>query len=400
MRRRLGALLLATLATACSENLTTPGDCPGNCPADHLEVRDTVIVAERDTTYSGFVNASQGVRLLLSDGFNGAQSIGVVRFARLLDSISYLDTLRPATRDSVILSVTLLGRDTTVTGLTLDVFRLPPEPGLDSTTTYADVAGLLTDDRRLGTIAIPDKETSAPLRLKFSGAELAKVAFTPADSNVLRLAYQLHSATPTGVAIGAGASGTSGPGFVSWMRATLPDTEVVQQVPRIVLFNGTLTDAADATPPPDLLTVGGIPSARAILRFSVPALVTDSSQIVRATLVLVPAEPLSGLPGDSTLLDVRGIFSDLGPKSPRIETNDALIITRLLEPGSTDSLTLDVTTVARLWDSAAGIPPALILAVNPEAASFGLARFGSSRTPGLVPALRITYARPYPFEVQ
>ena len=400
MKQAIRFLVLAALASACSENLTTPGDCPGNCPADHLDVRDTVITAERDSTYTGFVTASQGTRLLLSDGFNGVQSIGVVRFARVLDSITYLDTLRPATRDSVILSLTMQGRDSTLSGLTLDVFRLPPEPGLDSTTTYADVAGLLTDDHRLGTIAIPDKVTSATLRLKFAGAELARLAFAPADGNVLRLAYQLHSPTPTGIAVGAGAAGTSGPQFVSWMRATLPDTVVVQQVPRIVLFNATLGDAADVAPPPDLLTVGGIPSARSIVRFSVPPLVTDSSQIVRATLVLVPTEPLGGLPGDSTLLDVRGIFSDLGPKSPRIETNDALIITHLLDTGSTDSLTLDVTTIARLWDSAAGIPPALMLAVSPEAATFGLARFGSSRIAGFVPALRITYARPYPFEVQ
>ena len=400
MRQAIGFLMLAAVVAGCSENLTTPGDCPGNCPADHLDVRDTVIMAERDSTYAGFVTASQGSRLLLSDGYNGAQSVGVVRFARSIDSITYLDTLRLATRDSVILSMTMQGRDSTVAGLTLDVYRLPPLPALDSTTTYADVAALLTDDRRLGTIAVPDKETSGPLRLKFAGADLAKVAFSPADSNVLRLAYQLHSPTPTGIAIGAAASGTTGPQFVSWMRATLPDTVVVQQVPRIVLFNSTLSDAANLTPPPDLLTVGGIPSARSIVRFSVPPLITDSSQIVRATLVLVPTEPLGGLPGDSTLLDVRGIFSDLGPKSPRIETSEALIITHLLETGSTDSLALDVTTIARLWDSAAGIPPALILAMNPEASTFGLARFGSSRVAGFAPALRITYARPYPFEVQ
>jgi hypothetical protein len=400
VKQAIGLLMLAVLAGGCSENLTTPGDCPGNCPADHLDVRDTVITAERDSTYTGFVTASQGTRLLLSDGFNGAQSIGVVRFARSLDSINYLDTLRAAVRDSVLLGLTLQGRDSTVAGLTLDVFRLPPQPVLDSATTYTDVAGLLTDDRLLGTITIPDKQTTGKLELKFAGAQLAKLAFTPADSNVLRLAYRLHSPTPTGIAVGAGASGTSGPEFITWMRATLPDTEVVQQVPRIVLFNATLTDAAGVAPPPDLLTVGGIPSARSILRFSVPPLITDSSQVVRATLVLVPTEPLSGLPGDSTLLDVRGIFSDLGPKSPRIETNEVLIVTRLLEAGSSDSLAFDVTPIARLWDSAAGIPPALILAVNPEAATFGLAHFGSSRVAGFAPSLRITYARPYPFEVQ
>ncbi|HEU4761558.1 MAG TPA: hypothetical protein VFS74_04500, partial [Gemmatimonadales bacterium] len=122
MRQAIGLLMLAAVVAGCSENLTTPGDCPGNCPADHLDVRDTVIVAERDSTYAGFVTASQGSRLLLSDGFYGAQSVGVVRFARSIDSISYLDTLRLASRDSVILSMTMQGRDSTIAGLTLDVF--------------------------------------------------------------------------------------------------------------------------------------------------------------------------------------------------------------------------------------------------------------------------------------
>ena len=398
--RRLAVLALLLATAGCSEKLTAPGDCPGSCPGDHLVVRDTLIMAERDSTYTGFVTAAEGTRLLVSNGFNGVHSLGVARFAPFQDSIQYLDTLRAAIRDSVILTVTLQSRDPAVTGLTLEFFRLPAELPLDSTTTYAAASAYLTPDRLLGTVAIPDNLTSGALRVAFAGADLAKVAFAPADSNVLRLAYRLASPAPTGVAIASGAAGAVGPGFLTWVHAVLPDTTVVQSVPRINLFSATLSDVAEALPSPDLLTAGGIPAVRSILRFSVPLHISDSSQIVRATLVLVPASPVLAIPGDSATLDVEGVFSDLGPKSPRIQTTPTLITRRLVTGGETDTMLVDVTGVARLWNAAAGIPAALIVALTPEASTFGRAEFGSSRTAGAQPAIRLTYALPYPFEVQ
>lgn len=394
------ALTLALAATGCSEKLTAPGDCPGNCPADHLIVRDTLIMAERDSTYSGFVTAAEGTRLLLSDGFNDVQSVGLVRFAASQDSISYLDTLRVAIRDSIILSVTLQSRDAAAAGLALEFYRLPAELPVDSSTTFADAEPYLTPDRLVATATIPDDLTSGPIRVAFTGPDLAKLAFAPADSNVLRLAFRLVSAAPTGIAIGSSSAGAAGPGFLTWVHATLPDTTLVRSVPRIALFSTTLSDAPAAGTPPDLLTAGGIPAARSILRFSVPAHISDSSRIVRATLVLVPVAPLLALAGDTARLDVEGVFSDLGPKSPRIQNPPSLITTRIVEAGESDTLLLDVTGVARLWSTAAGIPPTMIVALTPEASTFGAATFGSSRTPGAQPAIRLTYALPYPFEAQ
>ena len=39
-----------------------------------------------------------------------------------------------------------------------------------------------------------------------------------------------------------------------------------------------------------------------------------------------------------------------------------------------------------------------LLQLLPEGSSFSRATFGSSRSPGLVPRLRVTYARRFPFE--
>ena len=385
---------------ACSEKLTTPGDCPGNCPADHLIVRDTVIAAELDSTYTGFVSAPEGIRLLLSDGFNGGTSIGVARFAQVADSILYLDTLRAATLDSAALTLQVTARDPAAAGLAIEIYRLPSTLTLDSTAGYADAAPFLTSDRLIGTFAVPDSLRNGTVRVLFTGADLAKLAFAPGDSNTLKVAYRLVAPVPTGVSVGASASGITAPGFFNYLRLALPDTTIFNSLPRIVLFNSTLSDAPAGPPPPDLLTAGGAPSSRAIIRFTLPPQIRDTAQIIRATLMLVPAEPLLALPGDSAQLDVEGVFTDLGPKSPRIESSPALIATRVIEAGTTDTVGFDVTAVARLWGGTSAAPSVLTLALSPEASTFGFARFGSSRSAGAKPALRITYALPYPFEVQ
>ncbi|HEX6644388.1 MAG TPA: hypothetical protein VF037_06915, partial [Gemmatimonadales bacterium] len=234
----------------------------------------------------------------------------------------------------------------------------------------------------------------------FAGADLADIAFEPADDRVLRLAYRLTAPAPTGILLGSSNAGSAAPGFVTFARVALADTTVFQAVPRLILFQSSLESAPDGEPSPDLLTVGGAPSSRAILRFVLPPRVRDSSEIIRATLQLVPVAPITGLAGDSASMDIRGVFSDLGAKSPRISSSNALIVLERLVPGFADTVSVEVTPIVRLWATDPAPPSALFLALTPEASSFTLAQFGSSRTPLARPTLRITYALPYPFEVQ
>jgi hypothetical protein len=56
--RRLALLTFAAalgMLAACTERLTTPADCPDQCPGNSLIVRDTVIEAifDLDSTYTG-----------------------------------------------------------------------------------------------------------------------------------------------------------------------------------------------------------------------------------------------------------------------------------------------------------------------------------------------------------
>lgn len=401
--RRITGLGLGVLAAgmlACQEDLTAPAECPGLCPSDHVAVADTVLEAVLDSTYTGFVQAGEGARILLANGLGGEQYLGITRFARRGDSLTVRDTAFPFVLDSVILGVTLDARDAAATGLALEVYRLPATIAVDSATTHAEVAAALVPEQLIATVPIADDLEDGALRVLLSGADLAKVAFTPADDNVLRLAYRLTAPQATGIALASAAAGVAGPSFISWVHVERPDTLVRQALPRIITYDGFVDETPTPSQPPDLISIGDAPSSRALLRFNLPPLIRDSARIIRATLQLVPTAPVTGLPGDSASLDVRGIFSDLGPKSPRISSTPSLLLTELLTIGSSDTVFVEVTPVARLWNSATRPPTAFFLAMSPEAASFSFAQFGSSRTPGARPTLRVTYSTPYPFEAQ
>ena len=96
------------------------------------------------------------------------------------------------------------------------------------------------------------------------------------------------------------------------------DTTLVHKLyARGVTFRSFVFD-----PPPapfgSMLAVGGVPSARSILRLSVPRAILDSSQIIRGTLILVPAVPASGAPADSFKIEAHTVLADFGAKSPLV----------------------------------------------------------------------------------
>lgn len=405
--RSAPALAVAALVVlgGCSEKLTTPGQCPGLCPSDRAQVRDTVIPAQLDSSYRGFVTSADASSLLISNGLDGTAALGVVRFAAQIDS--FLDTT--AFRlDSVALGVTLQGRDSLVSNLGLQFYELDPGTVVDTTLTYAEASAQLTPDRLLGTVSIPDTLHRGFLRLLLSGADgsLSRIKFVRADSGIIRLAYRVTAPGATGLRIASATTGSSGPLLVTYRTSLLaPDTSStrIRITPRIVIFDASVFDPARGPAAPgDSLSIGGAPSDRALLRFNLPAAIRDTGQIIRATLQLVPVAPALGLPGDTAYLDVRGLLADLGAKSPRsFLTGQTPRIP--LFPGPADTLRVDVTAIARSWlgPSGATTPTALMAAIAPEGASFTSVIAGSSRSPaGFRPSLRLTYEMPYPFEAQ
>ncbi len=67
-----------------------------------------------------------GAALLTSNGLPASEDRAIYRFASRLDSITVSGAPRAYAVDSVLFALTLVARDTLVTGLKIFLYRLPP----------------------------------------------------------------------------------------------------------------------------------------------------------------------------------------------------------------------------------------------------------------------------------
>jgi hypothetical protein len=399
--RRLGwvaALVsLAAAITGCQERLTAPAECPELCPGGESQVFDTVLTAltNSDSSFSGYVARTSAGAMLVSNGLPASEDRAVFRFNARADSVPVNDTLRPFVVDSARIEVTLVARDTLLGGLKLYLYRI--DPGVDSSATFETITAQLVPTAIIDSIEVPDTLETGPLEIVLRGADLAKIALPPGSGGVLAMGVAMAADQPSGVRLGASASGTAAT-FISFVTADVADTaDRRQTITRDAVFNMTVTQSP-LVPDPAFLTVGGEPSSRALLRFDLPQPVEDSATIVRATLELLPRSALLGLPTDPPVLQAKAVIADLGAKSP-VTQDQRFIATRALTLGIADTVRLDVTALVRAWQTSSQPPEAIFLSLAPEAASFTRPEFGSTRS-GTVsgPRLRVTYLKPFPFE--
>jgi hypothetical protein len=395
---RHAVMLLAALALAgCQEKLTAPADCPTLCPGGQPQIFDEVFTATTgsDSSYSGYVLPHQARSLLVTNGLEGFEERALIRFLPRADSVSVRDTLRGYIIDSVALSFTVAARDTNVNGLELSVYRVAP--GFDSTSTFAAVAPAFVPESLIAAVPIPDTLNSGVVRTVFQGTDLSRVQISPADSGRLAVGLRLSAPSLTGVRLGAVAGG-AGAVFTTYATLDVPDTGTarLRTLALSTAFNTYVSEdpgVIDTT----LLAVGGAPSSRSLLRFSLPPRILDSATIVRATLELTPTAPISGLPTDAAVLEVRSVLADVGGKSP-VSTQAGRVPVDTLEPGAT-IVSIEAVRLVELW-LGSNRPAALVLALSPEGASFTKPTFYSTRAadPALRPRLRLSYLLSFPFE--
>ena len=398
LRRFLPPILL--LVCACQEKLTAPGDCPALCPGGVPQVFDEIVpaITGADSSFRGYVQPNAAAALLVSNGLQGQEQRAIMRFPPRSDSIAVRDTLRGYVIDSVAFAFTLLARDTTQSGLQLDVYRIPPN--IDSTTTFADLDPAFSPEDLVAQIPVPDSVKTGLVRAVLQGPDLAKVAIPPADAGVLALGIRLTAPVITGMRLGA--SGSAAGLFVTYATLNVPDTGTAKLrsfplTPSFGSFVPLIQQLDDST----LLSVGGEPSARALIRFELPARLRDSATIVRATLELTPVAPINGLATDPLRLQAKAVLADLGAKSP-VNSAAGRVPADTIESGSSGTVSLDAVRVVEQWEGRSTQPAALVLSVTPdlEAASFARPVFFSTRAadPAVRPRLRISYMLSFPFE--
>jgi len=389
----LGWVIVALVVAACQEQLTAPADCPALCPGGYI-IRDTVLdpIPDADSSYEGYVLPGQGTTIRVSNGLPASEDRGVIRFNSRPDSLFLRDTLRTYTIDSATIEFTITRRDTTVGGLKMYLYRLPATT--DTSATFAQVAPELTPANLLDSVLVDDTSDTPLVKVVFKDTTTYKLDIPAADSGVLAIGLAMAAASPTGVRVGTILTGSAAPVFTTFVNVNIADTTLQK---RTILLNPKFSDFVSQNPPtldPDLLTTGGAPSARSLLRFDWPDFIRDSGQLVRVTLELIPTAPMNGLPNDPAFLEARIVLSDLGSKSSLSQSTFAEFE---LPEASSDTVNFEIVSLLSAWQTIPTIPHALSLSLTPEGSSFTRATFGSTRSPGMKPRLKVTYAVPFRF---
>jgi hypothetical protein len=157
------------------------------------------------------------------------------------------------------------------------------------------------------------------------------------------------------------------------------------------------------------LAIGGMPTARSLLRMKLPRFIRDSSFVVRATLLLVPSQAAQGVSSDSFIVFAQRVEADFGGKSPlaiaRFAGDSTVSDTAGVLIGATDTVRFELMPMVRLWQADTTAPQAVMLVLRSrgdlgttfEGGTLAEMRFYSSRNAALRPALRVTYIPRFKF---
>ena len=180
-----------------------------------------------------------------------------------------------------------------------------------------------------------------------------------------------------------------------------PNTGAVrrQTIDRGPALNAFVTQTP-LVPDPAFLTVGGERLSRSLLRFDLPQLIEDSGTIIRATLELVPRDPLQGLSNDQAIIQGIPLLADLGAKSP-LSPDTRLFELDTLPISGSDTVRLDVTSIVQFWQASEERPEAIFLAVSHHRGGVvhpARLRFHQVRHGRTAAAAGHLILKPFPFE--
>lgn len=409
------AIACAALAAgACSEKLETTVGCPDLCPGQGIGVINTTIDAVTfDTTVSAAGPFGGEPFMLLASRGDTLDSRVVVRFDSLPQRyrrvLAETTTTAITLVDSAFVQLRLdLAERQLANPITVNAYDIDT----DATDTSASVLlPLFSPDRLIGsktfasadlkdTVRIPvsnavvlaKARANARLRIGFritgstgqfhirsteAGAPPVLSFRVSADTAVRPLTFPAYSKTPTGS---------------PEQQLAFADFQLVVRTPPA----GSLRS----------LLVGGLPSRRTYMRFSIPKSILDSASVIRATLLLQQLPNAGFGPRDTvtvvTHVSVAGkAITDPEQASRLIAAAELTQIDSLRVAANAGGLReIDIAPILRIWrlqgDSVG--PRAIILRGAREGVSAAQAWFDSGEMVGGVrPRLRISYVPANPF---
>jgi len=406
-RLKLAGLVILTVAiAACTENLDNSNGCPLLCVDQQAGVQTITLDAVTfDSTVSALTGQGTELSLLLATRGDTVDSRAIIRFdsipARYTKSRSDTTSFPVTTADSALLHL----RVDTVGGkipdqVTLDVYDVN-STAADSL--IAPVAALFTPARLIGSQTYAKADLKDSITFSFASSAIVSRKGGPmrlgiraraSQSVQLKLRSNEFGGVPTSLTYRVSPDTTVAKVVLTPFSKTPADqpSQALSLSDYTLLVKGTATGAATQ------LNVGGLPARRVYLRFNVPAFVTDSADVVRASLVLTQIPNTQIDPNDTVFIIAHvGLattaVSDVS-KAAQI-TAQANADTLKAHPGASGVKTLEIAQVIGLWRSqvATTTPRSLVLLSAQEGESPLEARFYSiEATPEQRPKLRITYS--------
>jgi hypothetical protein len=400
-----GLLIFAAIAAACTEKLDNSSGCPILCPSPGGQIETvTIDVVSLDSTVSALVGQGTEDFLFLATRGDTLDSRAVIRFdsipARYQATPGDTTTAEITEVDSAFLRLVVDTTDAKLpSSITLDLYDVDSSAPDSS---VAAIAALFTSSR-LVTSATFD---SAALEDTINIAIPPEAILAHAGG---RLRIGISARGPESVQFKMLALEGGAPTLLSFRVS--PDTAVAkivlapfsstpedQPILAASLADYTLLVKGTGASPLDLLDVGGLPPKRVYMRFELPAFITDSVDVVRATLLLTQLPNTTIDPGDTVLIvpmvSLAGIaITDLSKASQitAVASTDTLRVV----PGGSGLRSIEISNLVTLWrtQKPEDTPRAVVLVATEEGTSPLEARFYSSEAaPELRPRLRISYS--------
>jgi hypothetical protein len=404
----LGTALLLVLG-ACSENVTSSLGCPSLCSDQSATLRDTVLVGAIvvDTTVTGFPLLGESKELSLVARGDTADVRVIARF----DTLPRTYVPATAQPDSLIKRV-----DSASLIFRIDTsFAKPKIPltieAYDVDTTATDtiprtLLPLFRPDKLIGSQTYQLSDLKDTLRLPLSNAILLQKI---TNNQRLRIGLKLRASSSATLRVSATLFSPRVRFRVSADTAVKPDTLGLRSktptddaaIASSLTIYSLIAKGALPPPPASVLAVGGLAGARTYMQFTIPAIVIDSVQVIRASLQLtqLPSRFSSG--GQDTLTVLTQPVT-AGPAITNVFAASQFLApfgmwpvdTLRLIPSASGQRTLEIVNVVRAWRAvgAANSIRALVLRDAQEGSSPGELDFSSMKGPvASRPILRLTY---------
>lgn len=409
----LAALAGAAALAACGEDFAGGAGCPVLCPEQNVVVYDTIIDGvSLDTSLSGYPPIGSETVLLLASRGDTLDTRPVVRFDILPQFyagnepdtlITFVDSAYVKLRINKSLS-------TSTQPVTIDVFDVDTIVG-DSATAANDTATavaklLFRSDRLLGSATF---DTVHKLDSVFIALDEAKLLDKVTSGSRLRLGFRARSSEATSLYIVSNEGGE--PPLVRFDPS--PDTAIKhltvfaasrtpanQPLLRSDLVDYVVTVTAPPIPSGPYLVIGGMPGQRTYLRFDVPARIIDSSNVLRATLLLTQVAAPSPGPNDSLvvypqLVTAGTTITDIARSALLLNVPGAGFDSLRFTPGGEGLRRVEIVNALRSWSLpvARTAQRAIVLRSAREGFDGRQILFYSSEAgPTLRPRLRVSYA--------